>query len=79
MTENDREAGRWQGMVDSTLEDHARRIGNSERNDDDQKKVNGKHDGRLNRLETKQQIMWSALASVAALAGGLAFKIWTGS
>lgn len=65
MTEDEREAGRWQGNVSARLESI-----------ETQMKHMPIHAERLTKLESRQSVMWSGLAASALMAGGAVFKLW---
>ena len=62
MTEDERAAGRWQGNIDARLK-------SVERSTEDLPE-------RVTKLESRQGIMWSALAAVVLAIAGTIFKIW---
>lgn len=69
MTDNEREAGRWQGNVDARLqstEDRVTGIG----------KLTTDHANRLTKVETRQGVMWAAMAAMGMLVAGTVFKLW---
>jgi alcohol dehydrogenase YqhD (iron-dependent ADH family) len=63
MTEDERAAGRWQGNIDARLKTVERATGNLPE--------------RVTKLESRQNVMWSALTAVTLMLVGGAFKLWS--
>ena len=71
MTEDERESGRREGQQAAMLKEHSRRVLQLE------ERVAELHANQT-RVDTKQKVLWQAIAAVAAVVGAGAFKLWAG-
>ena len=70
MTNDEMQAGRWQGNVDARVQSLERRAENHAALVTDLST-------RLTKIESRQSVMWSGLAASIAIAGGAVFNLWT--